>query len=61
MGRALQGVGTAGMSTYSLVILADKVSLKKQAFNTSIFHFLIDVAYATGPLVGSLCSSQESS
>jgi hypothetical protein len=39
------------MSTCSLIILADKVSLKEQAFNTSIFHFLIGVAYATGPLV----------
>jgi MFS family permease len=51
LGRAIQGVGTAGMSTCSLIILADKVSLKEQAFNTSIFHFLIGVAYATGPLV----------
>jgi MFS family permease len=54
LGRAIQGVGTAGMSTCSLIILADKVSLKEQAFNTSIFHFLIGVAYATGPLVRSL-------
>ncbi|KAF1828165.1 MFS general substrate transporter [Decorospora gaudefroyi] len=52
LGRAIQGVGTAGMSTCSLIILADKVSLKEQAFNTSIFHFLIGVAYATGPLIG---------
>lgn len=51
LGRAIQGVGTAGMSTCSLIILADKVSLKEQAFNTSIFHFLVGVAYATGPLV----------
>ena len=51
LGRALQGVGTAGMSTCSLIILADNVSLKEQAFNTSIFHFLIGIAYATGPLV----------
>ncbi|KAH6857332.1 major facilitator superfamily domain-containing protein [Alternaria rosae] len=52
LGRALQGVGTAGMSTCSLIILADNVSLKEQAFNTSIFHFLIGIAYATGPLIG---------
>ncbi|KAF2824089.1 hypothetical protein CC86DRAFT_457624 [Ophiobolus disseminans] len=52
LGRAIQGVGTAGMSTCSLIILADKVSLKEQAFNTSIFHFLVGVAYATGPLIG---------
>lgn len=51
LGRAIQGVGTAGMTTCSLIILADKVSLKEQAFNTSIFHFLIGIAYATGPLV----------
>jgi MFS family permease len=58
LGRALQGVGTAGMSTCSLIILADKVSLKEQAFNTSIFHFLIGVAYATGPLVWTLVTSK---
>lgn len=52
LGRALQGVGGAGMTTCSLIILADKVSLKEQAFNTSIFHFLIGVAYATGPVIG---------
>ncbi|KAH7093229.1 major facilitator superfamily domain-containing protein [Paraphoma chrysanthemicola] len=52
LGRAIQGVGTAGMTTCSLIILADKVSLKEQAFNTSIFHFLIGIAYATGPLIG---------
>jgi MFS family permease len=51
--RAIQGVGKAGMSTCSLVILAEKVSLTEQAFNTSIFHFLIGIAYATGPLVRS--------
>ena len=57
LGRAVQGVGTAGIATCSLIILADKVSLKEQAFNTSIFHFLIGVAYATGPLVRPLISS----
>lgn len=51
LGRALQGVGTAGMATCSLIVLADKVSLKEQAFNTSIFHFLIGVSYATSPPV----------
>jgi MFS family permease len=52
LGRAIQGMGGAGMATCSLIILADKVSLKEQAFNTSIFHFLIGVAYATGPVIG---------
>jgi MFS family permease len=51
LGRALQGVGTAGMSTCSLMILADDVSLKGKAFNTSIFHFLIGIVYVIGPLV----------
>jgi MFS family permease len=58
LGRAIQGVGTAGMSTCSLIILADNVSLKEQAFNTSIFHFLIGIAYATGPLVRFLAADR---
>lgn len=52
LGRAIQGVGSAGMAITTLIILADGVSLKDQAVNTSIFHFLVGVAYATGPLIG---------
>ncbi|KPI45540.1 putative MFS-type transporter YusP [Cyphellophora attinorum] len=52
LGRALQGVGCAGMSNVSMIILADQVSLKEQAKITSIFQFLNGIAYSTGPVIG---------
>jgi MFS family permease len=51
-GRALQGIATAGTSNVILIILADKVSLREQAVNTSIFQLLNGVGYAVGPVVG---------
>ena len=35
-----------------MIILADRVSLKEQAVNTSIFQFLIGIGYSTGPVIG---------
>ena len=45
-GRALQGVGTAGISNIVLIILADSVSLKEQAVNTSLFQLLNGIGYS---------------
>ncbi|EXJ90497.1 hypothetical protein A1O1_03600 [Capronia coronata CBS 617.96] len=52
LGRALQGVGTAGVSNVVLIILADSVSLKEQAVNTSIFQLMNGVGYSVGPVIG---------
>lgn len=52
LGRALQGVGTAGMMNVSLIVLADKVSLKEQATNSSIFQLLQGIGYSVGPVIG---------
>ncbi|KIX02473.1 uncharacterized protein Z518_08414 [Rhinocladiella mackenziei CBS 650.93] len=52
LGRALQGVGTAGISNVSLIVLADSVPLKEQAINTSIFQLLNGIGYAVGPVIG---------
>lgn len=46
LGRALQGIGTAGISNVVLIILADLVSLKEQAVNTSIFQLLGGIGYS---------------
>ena len=46
LGRALQGIGTAGISNVVLIILADMVSLKEQAINTSIFQLLNGIGYS---------------
>jgi hypothetical protein len=52
LGRALQGVGAAGMTNVSMIILADQVSLKEQAINTSIFQLLNGIGYSVGPVIG---------
>ncbi|KAH0845080.1 putative MFS multidrug transporter [Fonsecaea pedrosoi] len=52
LGRALQGIGTAGVSNVSMIVLADSVSLKEQAINTSIFQLLNGVGYSIGPVIG---------
>jgi MFS family permease len=46
LGRALQGVGTAGVSNIVMIILADSVTLKEQAVNTSIFQLLNGIGYS---------------
>lgn len=46
LGRALQGVGSAGVTNLTLIILADRVSLKEQAVNTSIFQMMGGVGYS---------------
>ena len=52
LGRGLQGVGTAGIQNVAMIILADKVSLKEQAVNTSIFQLLNGIGYSVGPVIG---------
>ncbi|OAP60460.1 hypothetical protein AYL99_05462 [Fonsecaea erecta] len=52
LGRALQGIGTAGISNVSMIVLADSVSLRDQAVNTSIFQLLNGVGYSVGPIIG---------
>ena len=52
LGRALQGMSCAGIMNLVLIILADKVSLKENAKNNSIFAFISGLGYAIGPEVG---------
>lgn len=52
LGRALQGLSVAGINVISRTILADKVSLKENAKNTSVFSFFMGISYAIGPLIG---------
>ena len=52
LGRGFQGMGGAGIQNIAMIILADKVSLKEQAINTSIFQFLGGIGYAIGPVIG---------
>lgn len=51
-GRGLEGVGGAGLLILMKVILADKVSLKENAKNNTIFTIMFGVGYSIGPVVG---------
>ncbi|KAM0079966.1 hypothetical protein ACKRZS_007887 [Fusarium odoratissimum] len=51
-GRALQGIGCAGMNVVIRAIVADKVSLREDAYTWSIFSLVGGCSYAIGPVVG---------
>ncbi|KAH8678109.1 major facilitator superfamily domain-containing protein [Xylariales sp. PMI_506] len=52
LGRALQGLGCAGIGTIVRIVLADKVSLKENARNWTIFSFTGGIGYGIGPVIG---------
>ncbi|KAL6695346.1 major facilitator superfamily domain-containing protein [Trichoderma pleuroticola] len=52
LGRALQGLSSAGLSSIILVILADKVTLEENAKNNTLFTIVSGSTYAIGPLIG---------
>ena len=52
VGRALQGLGFAGLQTITKVILSDKVSLKDTSFNNTLFTFLNGASFSVGPVIG---------
>ncbi|KAL6786522.1 major facilitator superfamily domain-containing protein [Trichoderma sp. SZMC 28012] len=54
LGRALQGLSSAGLNSIILVILADKVSLEENAKNNTLFTIVSGSTYAIGPLIGGL-------
>ncbi|ORX35086.1 major facilitator superfamily domain-containing protein [Kockovaella imperatae] len=51
-GRAILGMGCAGMNISTRTILADKVSLKENARNTTIFQMVGGLGYGLGPTIG---------
>lgn len=52
VGRALQGIGCAGLYILTHVILADKVSLKENAKNNTVFALVGGLGYGVGPIIG---------
>src|SRR5687768_1730147 len=52
LGRALQGIASAGINVLCRTILADKVSLKENAKNWAVFSLVGGTSYALGPLIG---------
>jgi hypothetical protein len=59
LGRAIQGLAAAGINVCCKVIIADKVSLKENAKNTSIFSFFAGMSYAVGPLIGGFLTNSD--
>ncbi|KAK5662525.1 hypothetical protein OQA88_8437 [Cercophora sp. LCS_1] len=52
LGRALQGVGAAGVNICVRTILADRVDLAEYAKNWTIFALISAVGFAVGPVAG---------
>jgi len=52
VGRGLQGMGCAGLNIIVRTCLADKVTLKENAVNNTLFTVVAGVAYGIGPVVG---------
>ncbi|KAG4421958.1 hypothetical protein IFR04_004937 [Cadophora malorum] len=52
VGRALQGIGCAGLLIVTKVILADKVNLKENAANNTVFTIVAGIGYSIGPVIG---------
>ncbi|KAM0278709.1 hypothetical protein ACHAQH_005002 [Verticillium albo-atrum] len=59
LGRAIQGLGSAGMDITVRAIVADKVSLGEDAKNWSIFTFIGGVSYSIGPVIGGYLTSSD--
>lgn len=51
-GRALQGVGAAGVNISVRTILADGVSLSEYAVNWTIFALVAGIGFSIGPVIG---------
>jgi MFS family permease len=52
LGRAIQGVGAAGVNISVHTILADGVSLSEFAINWTIFAMVSGVGFSIGPVIG---------
>ena len=52
LGRAFHGVGCSGCLITSKVVLADKVSLKDNAKNNTLFTIIAGIGYGIGPVIG---------
>ncbi|KAL2068907.1 hypothetical protein VTL71DRAFT_15245 [Oculimacula yallundae] len=52
LGRAIQGIGCAGLLIITKIILADKVNLKENAANNTVFTVISGVGYSIGPVIG---------
>ncbi|KAH7080224.1 major facilitator superfamily domain-containing protein [Paraphoma chrysanthemicola] len=52
LGRALQGLGAAGIMSLSRIILSDGATLAETSRNNSILSLISGISYAVGPVIG---------
>ena len=52
LGRAFQGLGFAGLGIVTKIILSDKVSLKENSANNTLFALLNGLSVGVGPVIG---------
>jgi MFS family permease len=52
LGRGFQGLGFSGLAVVTRLILSDKVSLRENAKNNSLFNLLNGIAMGVGPVIG---------
>lgn len=57
VGRALQGLGAAGILNLTRIILSDNMSLANNSKNQTIFSLINGISYAIGPVVGGYLAS----
>ncbi|KAL5435582.1 hypothetical protein PMIN06_011057 [Paraphaeosphaeria minitans] len=56
-GRALQGLGAAGILNLTRIILSDGMSLADNSKNNTIFSLINGISYAVGPVIGGYLTS----
>lgn len=56
-GRGIQGLATAGIVVLTRIVLSDKVSLKDNAKNNTIFSLVASLGFGVGPLIGGYLTS----
>ncbi len=52
LGRGFQGLGFSGLGVVTRLILSDKVSLRENSKNNTLFNLLNGIAMGVGPVVG---------
>jgi len=52
VGRAIMGVSSAGLWVMMTVILSDKVSLKDNALQNTLFSLVAGASFSVGPVIG---------
>jgi MFS family permease len=56
-GRAVQGLGAAGIMNITRIVLSDNVSLADNSKNNTVFSLINGISYGVGPVIGGYLSN----